>query len=148
MRVPLEWLRDYVDVDLAPADLAEELTLRGMETTVETSDVGWTDVVVGRVLEVERHPAADTLWLTRVMDEVSGCRQMAAVSIISTTVIAVMTSTTAVNATRIAVLSNSGPPGRTTAAATPAVIVVSSSAPTSVRTRATGFGGRRTARPI
>ncbi|HEX5039584.1 MAG TPA: phenylalanine--tRNA ligase subunit beta [Candidatus Limnocylindria bacterium] len=66
MRVPLEWLRQYVDVDLAPTALAEALTLRGMESTVETSEVGWTDVVVGRVLEVERHPAADTLWLARV----------------------------------------------------------------------------------
>jgi len=66
MRVPLDWLRDYVDVDLAPKALAEALTLRGMESRVETADAGWTDVVVGRVLEVERHPAADTLWLTRV----------------------------------------------------------------------------------
>src|SRR6187397_3170325 len=66
VRVPLEWLREYVDVDRAPKALADELTLRGMETRVETSDVGWTDVVVGRVLAVERHPAADTLWLTRV----------------------------------------------------------------------------------
>ena len=66
MRVPLEWLREYVDVDLAPKALADELTLRGMETRVEASDAGWTDVVVGRVLAVERHPAADSLWLTRV----------------------------------------------------------------------------------
>jgi phenylalanyl-tRNA synthetase beta chain len=66
VRVPLEWLRDYVDIELAPKDLAEALTLRGMESAVETSEVGWTDVVVGRVLEVERHPAADTLWLTRI----------------------------------------------------------------------------------
>jgi phenylalanyl-tRNA synthetase beta chain len=66
VRVPLEWLRDYVDVDVAPRKLAEELTLRGMEATVETSEAGWSDVVVGRVLEVERHPAADTLWLARV----------------------------------------------------------------------------------
>src|SRR6187431_339384 len=66
VRVPLEWLREYVDVDLAPKALADELTLRGMETRVEASDAGWSDVVVGRVLEVERHPAADTLWLARV----------------------------------------------------------------------------------
>ena len=52
MRVPLEWLREYVDVDLSPKVLAEELTLRGMEARVETSDAGWTDVVVGRVLDV------------------------------------------------------------------------------------------------
>ncbi|MDQ2689895.1 MAG: phenylalanine--tRNA ligase subunit beta, partial [Chloroflexota bacterium] len=66
MRVPLSWLRDYVDVELSPRDLADELTIRGMETTVETAGADWTDVVVGRVLEVGRHPNADTLWLTKV----------------------------------------------------------------------------------
>src|SRR5918997_3345418 len=67
MRVPLSWLREYVDVDVPPRQLAEELTMRGMEVdTVETAGADWTDVVVGRVLEVRRHPNADTLWLTRV----------------------------------------------------------------------------------
>jgi phenylalanyl-tRNA synthetase beta chain len=67
MRVPLSWLRDYVDVDLAPRALADELTMRGMEVSaIETAGADWTDVVVGRVLEVNRHPNADTLWLTRV----------------------------------------------------------------------------------
>jgi len=66
MRVPLSWLREYVDVDLAPRALAEELTMRGMETVVETAGDGWGDVVVGRLLDVRRHPNADTLWLTSV----------------------------------------------------------------------------------
>jgi phenylalanyl-tRNA synthetase beta chain len=67
MRVPLSWLREYVDFDLPPRRLAEELTMRGMEVdSVETAGADWTDVVVGRVLEVRRHPNADTLWLARV----------------------------------------------------------------------------------
>ena len=67
MRVPLSWLREYVDVDLAPRALADELTMRGMEVNaIETGGADWTDVVVGRVLQVERHPNADTLWLARV----------------------------------------------------------------------------------
>jgi phenylalanyl-tRNA synthetase beta chain len=66
MRVPLSWLREYVDVDLSPRRLAEELTVRGMEAEVETTGADWTDVVVGRLVEVERHPNADTLWLTKV----------------------------------------------------------------------------------
>ncbi len=67
MRVPLSWLRDYVDIVLSPSDLAEQLTLHGMEVaSVETSGVDWTDVAVGRLLSVERHPNADSLWLTRV----------------------------------------------------------------------------------
>ena len=67
MRVPLSWLREYVSFDLTPRELADELTMRGMEVSaVETAGADWTDVVVGRVLEVQRHPNADTLWLTRV----------------------------------------------------------------------------------
>ena len=68
MRVPLSWLREYVTFDLTARQLAEELTMRGMEVSdIETAGAAdWTDVVVGRVLEVRRHPNADTLWLTRV----------------------------------------------------------------------------------
>ena len=59
MRVPLSWLRDYVDVTLTPEELAEQLTLRGMEVQgIEVTGADWTDVVVGRLLSVERHPDA------------------------------------------------------------------------------------------
>ncbi len=67
MRVPLGWLRDYVNVDLHPRALADKLTMRGMEVaSIEVTGADWTDVVVGRLLAVERHPNADTLWLARV----------------------------------------------------------------------------------
>lgn len=67
MLVPLSWLREYVTFDLSPQALAEELTLRGMEVSkIDVSGADWTDVVVGRLLSVERHPDADKLWLTRV----------------------------------------------------------------------------------
>jgi phenylalanyl-tRNA synthetase beta chain len=67
MLVPLAWLRDYVAFDLAPEALAEQLTLRGMEVSgINVSGADWTDVVVGRLLTVERHPNADKLWLTTV----------------------------------------------------------------------------------
>jgi phenylalanyl-tRNA synthetase beta chain len=67
VRVPLSWLRDYVDVTLSPEALAEELTVRGMEvSSIEVTGTDWTDVVVGRLLDVQRHPNADTLWLTQV----------------------------------------------------------------------------------
>lgn len=67
MRVPLTWLRDYVDIALSPAELAERLTLMGMEVAgIETTGADWTDVVVGRLLSVEQHPNADKLTLTTV----------------------------------------------------------------------------------
>ena len=67
MRVPLSWLREYVDVDLAPEELAERLTLLGMEVKgIERWGAEWQNVVVGELLAVERHPGADRLSLTRV----------------------------------------------------------------------------------
>src|SRR6478672_1257788 len=67
MRVPLSWLRDYVDVQLTPEQLAERLTLLGMEVqSIQARGADWHDVVVGELLSVERHPRADRLSLTRV----------------------------------------------------------------------------------
>ncbi len=67
MRVPLSWLRDYVDIELSPEQLAERLTLLGMEVSaLERWGADWRNVVTGELLEVARHPRADRLSLTRV----------------------------------------------------------------------------------
>jgi phenylalanyl-tRNA synthetase beta chain len=67
MRVPLSWLADYVDLELTPRELAERLTVLGFEVKgIEDGGGTWSGVLVGRVLEVEHHPNADTLWLTKV----------------------------------------------------------------------------------
>jgi len=39
MRVPLSWLREYVDVQLSPEQLAERLTLLGMESRASSAGV-------------------------------------------------------------------------------------------------------------
>ncbi len=67
MKVPLSWLRDYIDVELAPEKLAERLTLLGMEVKgIERWGAEWRNVVVGELLTVARHPRADRLSLTTV----------------------------------------------------------------------------------
>ncbi len=67
MRVPLNWLREYVDVQLSPEELAERLTLLGMEVqAIEHWGADWRSVVVGELLTVEKHPFADRLHLTSV----------------------------------------------------------------------------------
>ena len=40
MRVPLSWLGEYVDIQLTPEQLAERLTLLGMEVRGVASAVG------------------------------------------------------------------------------------------------------------
>jgi len=67
VRVPLSWLGDYVDVELTAEQLAERLTLLGMEVKgIERWGADWRSVVVGELLTVERHPRADRLFLTTV----------------------------------------------------------------------------------
>ena len=67
MRVPLSWLRELVSFDLTPEQLAERLTLLGMEVKgIERRGTDWANVVVGELLAVEKHPRADRLSLTRV----------------------------------------------------------------------------------
>jgi phenylalanyl-tRNA synthetase beta chain len=67
MRVPLSWLREYVDFDLEPAALAEQLTRLGMEVqSIDRIGGDWQSIVVGELVEVRPHPAAERLSLTRV----------------------------------------------------------------------------------
>ncbi len=67
MRVPLSWLRDYVDFDLPPERLAERLTMLGLEVqSIDPIGTDWSSVVVGELLEVIPHPTADRLSLTKV----------------------------------------------------------------------------------
>jgi len=73
MRVPLSWLRDYVEFDLEPEALAERLTLLGMEVkSIERWGDDWRNVVVGELLSVDKHPRADRLSLTTVRVSADG----------------------------------------------------------------------------
>ncbi|MCH7605822.1 MAG: phenylalanine--tRNA ligase subunit beta [Chloroflexi bacterium] len=66
MRVPLSWLREYVDVDLPVSELAHRLTMAGVEVG-NTIEIGqWQECFVGQVLDVQPHPQADRLTLCRV----------------------------------------------------------------------------------
>ncbi len=66
MLVPLSWLREYVDIDLPPHELAHRLTMAGVEVGEVTELGGWENCCVGQVLEVRPHPDADNLRLCRV----------------------------------------------------------------------------------
>ena len=66
MLISLNWLRDHIELgDLAPAGLAERLTLAGLEACPEAFGV-----VVGELREVSKHPDADKLVVCRVFDGV------------------------------------------------------------------------------
>lgn len=67
MRVPISWLKDYVDFADTPQGLAAKLTFSGLEVEhLETIGCDAKGIVVGEILQVERHPNADKLTLCTV----------------------------------------------------------------------------------
>jgi phenylalanyl-tRNA synthetase beta chain len=66
-RVPLSWLREYIDIQVPPQELANRLILAGLEVErIDTIGSEWDKVVVGRIATLDRHPNADRLWVTQV----------------------------------------------------------------------------------
>mgnify|MGYP002640087806 CR=1 FL=1 len=62
MNISYNWLKEYIDIDLEPADLAARLTDAGLEAViVETLPEYFKNIVVGHVLSREKHPDADKL---------------------------------------------------------------------------------------
>lgn len=67
MKVTYNWLKEFVDFDLSPDELAHLLTMLGLEVdAIEHSGAGLDDVVVARVIERAQHPNADKLSLCKV----------------------------------------------------------------------------------
>ncbi len=67
MRLSLNWLADFVDLSVEAQALADRLTMAGLEVeAVEDVTPGFSGVVVGKVLNVERHPQADRLQVAEV----------------------------------------------------------------------------------
>jgi len=67
MRVSLQWLAEYVDLVKSPEELAELLTNSGTAVDgIEKLGGEYENYIVGRVVEVSRHPSADRLSLCRV----------------------------------------------------------------------------------
>jgi phenylalanyl-tRNA synthetase beta chain len=74
MKVPLSWLKEYVDITLSVEELAERITLAGLEVGsiryvgIEGADLVWDreKLVVGHLLQVEPHPNAERLVLATV----------------------------------------------------------------------------------
>lgn len=90
MRVPLSWLREFVDIALSPEELAERLTAVGLEVAAidyvglqAPAGSAWAPdlrsveppryipwdretIVVGQIVEVQQHPNAERLTMPRV----------------------------------------------------------------------------------
>ena len=70
MKISLNWLKEYVDINSDPQELGSILTSLGLEVEgveeVESIPGGLKGLVVGEVIECGRHPNADRLSVTQV----------------------------------------------------------------------------------
>lgn len=67
MKVSLNWIREYVDIDMSPDDLGHLLTMTGLEVEgMEAVGQSLDDILVGRVLDVRSHPDAERLSICTV----------------------------------------------------------------------------------
>ena len=67
MLVPIEWIREYTDVKVSVGEFCERMIMSGSNIeTVESFGEGIEKVVVGRIVDIERHPDADKLFVTQI----------------------------------------------------------------------------------
>ena len=70
MNISYNWLKEYVDFDLTPDEVAAALTSIGLETgsveEVQTVKGGLEGLVIGEVLTCEPHPNSDHMHITTV----------------------------------------------------------------------------------
>ena len=70
MNLSRKWLTEFVDVPVSEIDdkaFSEAMTLSGSKVeTYEDHAAQFKNVVVGRILSMERHPDSDHMWITKV----------------------------------------------------------------------------------
>ena len=67
MKLPLSWLKGWVDPGLAPRELGDRMTLAGFELeSIASAAPAFSGVVVAEILSAERHQQADKLQVCRV----------------------------------------------------------------------------------
>ena len=67
MKVPIKWLKDYVNIDITPKELGDALTLSGsnVEEVITTAEE-IENVVTGKIIKIESHPDAEKLVICQV----------------------------------------------------------------------------------
>ncbi len=67
MKIPLKWLKEYVNITVPPAEVANKLTMAGMEVKgVQVIGGDWENIVVGQIIAINPHPNADRLTLPTI----------------------------------------------------------------------------------
>ncbi len=69
MKVPLSWLKEYVDITISPEELAHTLTMAGLEVeAIERIGAAWGDkIITAQIVHLEKIAGSDHLSYTRVI---------------------------------------------------------------------------------
>ncbi len=68
MNLSLRWLKEFVDIgNIAPRDFSEAMTMSGSKVEMFEAEGGQVEnILVGRVLDIQKHPDADKLVVCQV----------------------------------------------------------------------------------
>ena len=67
MNLSMKWLKEFVDIDVDPKEFADKMTMSGSKVEGFEDDGGKiNNVVVGKILSIDKHPNADKLSVCKV----------------------------------------------------------------------------------
>ena len=67
MNLSKRWLHDYVNLDVSDQQFADDMTLSGSKVeSFETEGADIKNVIVGKVVSLEKHPDSDHLWICQI----------------------------------------------------------------------------------
>ena len=83
MRVTYNWLKDFIEIDASPEEIAYKLTLAGLEvSSIEKHNEFLKDVIVAKIVDIEKVKNSDKLSLCKVytgeetLDIICGAKNM------------------------------------------------------------------------
>ncbi len=83
MKITYNWLKEFIDLDLSPENIAEKITLAGIEVdSVEPYNTFLKDIIVAEIESISKVPDSDKLSLCKVyngeelLDIVCGAKNM------------------------------------------------------------------------
>ncbi len=67
MYISLSWLKNYVDIDVPVSELCDRMVRSGFEVEdIRDLSESLKNVVVGKVVRMEKHPDSDHLWICQI----------------------------------------------------------------------------------
>jgi phenylalanyl-tRNA synthetase beta chain len=72
MKISLNWLKEYINLNILPVQIAKMLTSAGIEVdSIKSCSTGFEKVVVAKVVDTEKHPNAENLVIANVTDGIA-----------------------------------------------------------------------------